>query len=106
MNMIKTSILCFTAFFPIFTLKSNLNFNEIILSFFFFLIPILILNYFLIKKKLINNFFLKLYLSILIVFSIDNALGLWNGVIQPLNHFLRDIFTVIYYPSILFLLIL
>lgn len=106
MNIIKTSIFCFTAFFPIFSLKSNLNINEIILSIIFFLVPILILNYVLIKKKLINNFFSKLYLSILIVLSIDNALGLWNGVIQPLRPFFRDIFTSIYYPSILFLLIL
>ena len=78
MNIVKTSILCFTAFFPIFTLKSNLNFYEIILSILFFLFPILILNYLLINKQLLNNFFLKLYLSLLIVLSIDNSLGLWN----------------------------
>ena len=106
MNIVKTRILCFTAFFPIFTLKSNLNFYEIILSILFFLVPILILNYFLIKKQLLNNFFLKFYLSLLIVLSIDNSLGLWNGVIQPFRFTLIDIFKVIYYPSILFLLIL
>tara|TARA_Y100000816_G_scaffold249613_1_gene199243 strand:- start:630 stop:2048 length:1419 start_codon:yes stop_codon:yes gene_type:complete len=106
MNIVKTSLLCFVAFFPIFSLKSNLNNIEIILSIFFFLVPILILNYVLIKKKLINNFFSKLYLSILIVLSIDNSLGLWNGVIQPLRPYFIDIFTVIYYPSVLFLFIL
>lgn len=106
MNIVKTSFLCIAAFFPIFTLKSNLNFYEILLSILFFLVPTLILNYFLIKKQLLNNFFFKLYLSSLVVLSIDNCLGLWNGVIQPFRFILIDIFQVIYYPSILFLLIL
>ena len=106
MNLLKTNILCFAAFFPIFTLKSNLNFYEIVLSILFFLIPILILNYVLIKKQLLNNFFSKLYLSLLIVLSVDNTLGLWNGLIQPFKNTLIDIFRVIYFPSLLFLLIL
>ena len=106
MNIVKTSFLCIAAFFPIFALKSNLNFYEILLSILFFLVPTLILNYFLIKKQLLNNFFFKLYLSSLVVLSIDNCLGLWNGVIQPFRFILIDIFQVIYYPSILFLLIL
>ncbi len=45
MNLKNTSIFCLIAFFPIFTLKSNLTLIEIIFLISCFLIPILILNY-------------------------------------------------------------
>ena len=51
MDLKKTSIFCLIAFFPIFALKSNLPLVEIILLISIFLIPTLVLNYFLIKKK-------------------------------------------------------
>ena len=99
MSIAKTNILVLIAFFPIFALKSNLSLIEIIFLISVFLIPILILNYFLIKKKFFNNFFLKIYTSLLIVMGIDNSFGLWSGLIQPFKAILIQLFTVIYYPA-------
>ena len=99
MDLKKTSIFCIVAFFPIFAFKSNLPLVEIILLISIFLIPTLVLNYFIIKKKILNNFTLNIYTSSLIVFGIDNSFGLWNGVIQPYKSLLIQLFTVIYYPA-------
>ena len=100
MNLKKTSILCLIAFFPIFALKSNLSLIEIIILISVFLIPILILNYFLTKKRFFNKFIFKIYISLLIVMGIDNSFGLWNGLIQPFKVPLINTFTVIYYPAL------
>jgi len=100
MNLKKTSIFCLIAFFPIFALKSNLPLIEIIFLISIFLIPALILNFYLFKKKIFNNFTLKVYISSLIVIGIDNSAGLWNGVIQPFKSLLIQLFTVIYYPAL------
>ena len=99
MNLKKTSIFCLIAFFPIFALKSNLSLIEIIFLILVFLIPILILNYFLTKKIFFNNFIFKIYISLLIVMGIDNSFGLWSGLIQPFKVTLINTFTVIYYPA-------
>ena len=99
MNLKKTSIFCLIAFFPIFTLKSNLPLIEIIFLILIFLTPILIFNYFLIKKNFFNNFILRIYISLLIVIGIDNSFGLWNGLVQPFKTLLIQLFTVIYYPA-------
>ena len=99
MNLKKTSIFCLIAFFPIFALKSNLSLIEIIFLISVFLIPILILNYFFIKKKFFNSLIFKIYISLLIVMGIDNSFGLWNGLIQPFKVLLINLFTVIYYPA-------
>ena len=106
MNLKQTSIFCLIAFFPIFALKSNLSLIEIIFLISVFLTPILILNYFLIKKKFLNYFFFKIYISLLIVIGIDNSLGLWNGLIQPFKVLLINQFTVIYYPAFGLLILL
>ena len=109
MNLKKTSIFCLIAFFPIFTLKSNLSLIEIIFLISVFLIPILIFNYFLIKKKFFYNSIFKIYISLLIVMGIDNSFGLWNGLIQPFKVLLINSFTVIYYPAfglLIFLIII
>ena len=100
MNLKKTSIFCLIAFFPIFALKSNLPLIEIIFLISIFLIPALILNFYLFKKKIFNNFTLKVYISSLIVIGIDNSAGLWNGVIQPFKSLLIQLFIVIYYPAL------
>ena len=92
MNLKKTSIFCLIAFFPIFTLKSNLPLIEIIFLILIFLTPILIFNYFLIKKNFFNNFILRIYISLLIVIGIDNSFGLWNGLIQPFKTLLIQLF--------------
>jgi hypothetical protein len=106
MNLKKTSIFCLVAFFPIFVLKSNLPLIEIVFLISIFLIPTLTLNYFLIRKKIFNNFTLKVYISSLIVMGIDNSVGLWNGVIQPFKSLLIGLFTVIYYPAFWLFIIL
>ena len=51
------------------------------------------------KKKFLNNYVFKIYLSLLIVMGIDNSFGLWNGLIQPFKALLINQFTVIYYPA-------
>ncbi len=99
MDLKKTSIFCLIAFFPIFALKSNLSLIEIIFLISVFLMPILMLNYFLIKKNFFYNFIFKIYISLLIVIGIDNSFGLWNGLIQPFKVLLINSFTVIYYPA-------
>ena len=106
MSIAKTNILVLIAFFPIFALKSNLSLYEIIISFFIFLIPFLILNYNLVKKKILNNFTFKIYIALLIAIGIDNSLGLWNGLIQPFRYILLDLFKIIYYPAFFFLFVL
>tara|TARA_B100000780_G_C21099857_1_gene443812 strand:+ start:491 stop:1912 length:1422 start_codon:yes stop_codon:yes gene_type:complete len=100
----KTNFLIFISFFPVFIFSSNLNFYEIIYTTSIFVIPFLLINYFLVKKNLLNNFFFKFYLSIVIVYGIDNHLGLWSGVIQPNRFTLMDIFGVIYIPALIFLI--
>lgn len=106
MNLKKTSFLILISSFPIFAIRSNLNLIEIIIVSLIFLSPILILNYFLISKKILNDKILNFYFAIIIAFGIDNNLGLWNGVIQPFKYHLIEFFTVIYYPGIFLLLIL
>ena len=106
MSYKKTNFLIFISFFPVFIFRSNLNFYEIIYSISIFTIPFLFLNYFLVKKNLLNNFFLKLYLSIIIIYGIDNHLGLWSGVIQPIRYTLIDTFGIIYIPALILLIFL
>jgi len=106
MSLKKTSFLIFISFFPVFIFRSNFNFYEIIFSCLIFIIPFLLLNYLIIRKKVLNNNILRFYLSVIIIFGIDNNLGLWNGIIQPLRYSLIDIFGIIYVPALIFLIIL
>lgn len=106
MNLKKTSFLIFICFFPVFVFRSNLNLFEIINTILIFTLPILIINYFIISKKLFNSKFFNLYISFIIVFGIDNNLGLWNGFIQPFKNDLFKIFDIIYYPGFFLLLLL
>ena len=96
MHLKKINLLIFVSFFPVFAFRSNLNFTEIFNLILIFTVPILLINYFLLEKKIIKNFFLKVYLSSIIIFGIDNNVGLWNGIIQPIRYSLIDIFGVIY----------
>jgi len=101
----KINLLIFISFFPTFILRSNLNISEIIYTLFIFMAPALLINYFIAKKKLFNDKFFVLYLSLIITYGIDNHIGLWSGIIQPLRFDLRDIFGVIYIPGFIFLII-
>lgn len=106
MSLKKINLLILISFFPIFIFRSNLSFVEIFVSIFIFLFPALLLNFFLFKKiyKYKNLFFI--YLSTIFVISIDNNLGLWNGLIQPFRYKLMEYFGIIYYPGLFLLLIL
>ena len=109
MNLKKINSLVFICFFPTFIVRSNLSIGEIIFTLFIFIAPVLIINHVMIKRKILNNFFFRFYLSLITVYGIDNHLGLWSGVIQPFRYTLIDIFGVIYFPGLLlfiFLLVL
>ena len=103
-NFKDLNLLIFISFFPTFILRSNFNINEIIYTLFIFLVPALIINHLIIKKKILTNKFFIFYLSLIITYGIDNHLGLWNGVIQPIIFDLKDIFGVVYIPGLLFLI--
>ena len=104
-NLKKINFLIFVSFFPNFIFRSNLNFSEIIYTVIIFIIPILLINYFLIKKNFFNNFFFSFYIAILIIFGIDNHLGLWNGFILPFKHDFIDFFGILYIPGIILTII-
>jgi hypothetical protein len=101
MSLNKTNFLIFISFFPVFIFRSNLSINEIIITIFFFIVPALLINTLLIRKEILNNFFLRFYLSLIIVYGIDNHLGLWNGLILPFKHDIIDFFGIIYVPGII-----
>ena len=105
MNFLKSNLLIFLSFFPVFIFRSNFNQFEIIISIIIFILPIFFIYYLVIQKKFFNKNFLNMYFSIIIVFGIDNNLGIWNGLIQPFRFSLMEIFKIIYVPGILIYLI-
>ena len=100
-NKLKVYLFILLSFFPVFAFKSNLNFIEIIYSIIIFLIPILLINLLFIDKSSNNNYF-TIFLSIIIVFGIDNNLGLWNGLIQPYADYIWSYFGGLYIPTLFF----
>ena len=105
MNL-RYNIIFFLSFFPIFIIKSNLNFIELFFILTFFLI--LCLFNFLFIKILIDkkNIYNVIYQSLIMVYGLDNHLGLFNGLIQSNIGFFLKHFNVIYIPGLLVLLIL
>lgn len=68
------------SFFPVWIVRSNLNFNEIIFSITLFLIvPFLITFAILKEKNYLKNHFLYI-ISLIVVYGIDNHLGLRNAI--------------------------
>ena len=106
MSFKQSNFLIFISFFPVFALRSNLDVTEIFASILIFTLPILLINYFFFKKNVLSIFFLKIYLSIIIIFGIDNNIGLWNGVVMPFQVLLEKIFNVIYVPGLILFIIL
>ena len=106
MSLRQTNLLIFLSFFPVFVFKSNLNNTEIFGSIIIFTLPVLLLNIFFVKNNILNNSFLKIYYSLIIAFGIDNNIGLWNGIISPFKYFLMEIFSIIYVPGFILLIIL
>ena len=105
MNKKKIYFLILISFFPVFSIKSNLNFIEVVFSFLIFFAPILLLNYFVTRKTIDSNF-VKLYLSTIIIFGIDNNLGLWNAMIRPFFFDLKGLFGNAYFPSLVIIIVL
>ena len=97
-DKLKSNLFILVSFFPVFALRSNFDLVEIFYTILIFLIPILFINL-LFSYKLQNHNFFILYLSTIIVFGIDNNLGLWNGIVAPYTLSLIDIFGIIYIPA-------
>ncbi len=106
MNLKNTSFIILISFFPVFALRSDLNLIEITFSVLLFILPIMILNFFVFSKNFFNKKIFNIYLAMIIVFGIDNNLGLWNGLIEPTRQILLEYFDVIYYPGFFLLIIL
>ena len=104
MDIKKTSFLVFISFFPVFILRSNFNITEMVYTLLIFVAPTLLINYFIIKKNLLNKIIFIFYLSLIIVYGIDNHLGLWNGAIRPFKTGIIDNFKIIYIPGVLLFL--
>jgi len=103
MNLVKINLLLVTSFFPVFVVRSNLSSLEIFYTIMIFILPTLFFgNFFFIKIK--NKKILIFFLALLFTFGLDNNLGFWNGIIQPLRYEIFKYFKVIYYPA-LFLII-
>ena len=105
-NLLNINFLLFCSFFPVFALRSNFSFDEILLSIIIFLLPsIMMINfyYYLFKN---NKILIKLGISIIVVLGIDNNLGLWSGLIEPNSTFIFSYFKKIYFPVLIFLVII
>ena len=103
MNLVKINLLLVTSFFPVFVVRSNLSSLEIFYTIMIFILPTLFFgNFFFIKIK--NKKILIFFLALLFTFGLDNNLGFWNGIIQPLRYEIFKYFKVIYYLA-LFLII-
>ena len=103
---IKDNLLFFFCVFPVFVFKSNLDKSHLVIILFFFIflfiLNILFLKF--LKKK--NKYFKTSYLSLILVFGIDNHLGLFNGIIQSNISFFLDNFKIVYFPAIGILIVL
>ena len=106
MSLKKNSFLIFISFFPVFIFRSNLNSIEVFISLIIFLILPLLLDYFISIRLKPENKYNNLYLASIFTYGIDNHLGLWNGVIQPLRYFLFNFFEIIYIPGVIFFTLL
>ena len=99
MSLKKINILTFICLFPVYTIRSNLNFFEISYISSIFLLPPFFFNYLIFKKKTNSSLF-YLYIGIIITLGIDENLGLWNGIIQPYRYELIKLLKIIYIPGI------
>ena len=90
----KNSLIFLISLFPIFAIKSNILLIEYIIMFTLYL---LVVSFFI--KKFSNLKLEKIILSSIIVYGIDNHLGLFNGFIQPNIIFILNFFKIVYVPS-------
>ena len=105
MNLVKINLLLVTSFFPAFVVRSNLSSLEIFYTIIIFILPTLFFgNFFLIKIK--NRKILIFFLALIFTFGLDNNLGFWNGIIQPLRYEIFKYFNVIYYPALFLIIVI
>ena len=97
----KDNLLFFISTFPVFITRSNFEIFEIFSILFFYFI-LLILNFIFLKYlKNKSNFIIKIYLSLIATYGLDNHLGLFNGLIQPNVNYIFQFFSVIYFPALI-----
>lgn len=106
MTLARSNLLILICFFPVFALRSNYNLIYIIYSTIIFIIPIILINYFFYLKKINKNLLYKIFISLIIVFGIDNNIGLWVGIISPFLFHLLPTFKIIYIPAFLLIIFL
>ena len=102
---IKDNLIFFFSFFPIFIIKSNFIIYELLFTLIFFF-TLCCLNFYFLKILTKHKVTRKLYKSFIIVYGLDNHLGLFNGIIQPNIGFFLKYFEIIYVPGLLLLIIL
>ena len=103
---IKDNLLFFISTFPVFITRSNFEIFEIISILVFYFI-LLFLNFVFLKYlKNKSNFIFKIYLSLIMVYGLDNHLGLFNGLIQPNINYFFQFFSVIYIPALIIFIVL
>ena len=106
MNLVKINFLLFFSFFPVFTLRSNFSFYEILLTTIIFLLPIILLNYFYHQQFKNNKILINLYIALVIILGVDNNLGLWSGLVEPNSTFIFAYFKTIYLSVLIFSIII
>ena len=102
----RNNLLFFISIFPVFIIRSNFNTIEIVYIFFIIFL-LLFFNFFFLKyinKK--SHILIKLYLSFIFVYGIDNHLGLFNGLIQPNLNYIFKYFQVVYIPALIIFIFL
>lgn len=81
MNLKLSRLVVFISFFPVWALRSNLNYLEIFISLIIFiLLPIILFSFFFKKNISLNNNLYIFIISIIIIYGIDNHLGLRSSV--------------------------
>ncbi len=105
MNLTKVNFLLLPCIFPTFIFRSNLNLDDILISLIIFTLPLFLINFFYFNFFRNNKILINSYFTIIIVFGIDNNLGLWNGLILPYEHYIWEYFGDLYVPTLFFLIL-
>ena len=65
MTFKQSNLLIFISFFPVFVFRSNLDLIEIFRLILIFVLPILLINFFFLKKNFLGGIYLKIYLALI-----------------------------------------
>ncbi len=105
MNLTKVNFLLLPCIFPTFIFRSNLNLDDILISLIIFTLPLFLINFFYFNFFRNSKILINSYFAIIIVFGIDNNLGLWNGLILPYENYIWGYFGDLYVPTLFFLIL-